>query len=724
MTQLNPRDPTLWGGLGAAWAAPALLFCIGLWAGWRLWAANPPRDKFQAGNLLSFLEVIGFGACVRVIGANSLGPYGIGLFFGFFGQVLSAFVQVAASKVRDREWFLDERQLRPMRSVAAGFAPADREGVSATTPLWIRPGDTYKLWLEVGPPVTRADEALQVTAGYSNSSSRLKVALFTFANELQVERGQDVGELDLEVSPSPLACHDSSPSDTEGSTSLRPNQRLAFVVRAPARAGRHRIRCNVYSNDALVQSRVIFVRVRRLPRIVESLLRSIVDRVRELLSRPRLAPSRIDFSQSRALDPHQLAQLGARKLSLMLNDNGDGTHSLRLIGRDFKADATFQPSELQGHIDRLRGSLRQVAWGNKDPWKPEWKPESKYRYFCGDIARLEKDLLDLAVAGYQIYAAIINRFHSEDKRQLTDLMKEPGQVELALKHSASLVLPTAMLYDYPLNSQAPKLRLCDAFRENLASKDISLAKTPCFCGACPNLDDGAVVCPGGFWGFRHSLGMPLSPDTRETAAPEVLRCPFGPRLAVGVSTDPYFTMRVKHETELRQLLLNDGWQYGATRADVLRLLKETRAQVVYFYCHGGVAGENTPFILVGPPGESGITPDNLLYHRVLWIDPRPLVFINGCHTAALEPKAGIDFVSGFVQTAKAAGVIGTEITVFEPLATAFAEDCLRRFIKSRTEIGEAVREARLALLKARNPLGLAYVAYVSPSLRLAPQSPN
>jgi hypothetical protein len=98
------------------------------------------------------------------------------------------------------------------------------------------------------------------------------------------------------------------------------------------------------------------------------------------------------------------------------------------------------------------------------------------------------------------------------------------------------------------------------------------------------------------------------------------------------------------------------------------------------------------------------------------------VFINGCNTTSLEPKAAFDFVSSFVQEVHAAGVIGTEITVFEPLARAFAEAALERFLNG-APIGEAVRQARLSLLKDGNPLGLVYVPFVIGSLRLVSQTP-
>jgi len=101
-----------------------------------------------------------------------------------------------------------------------------------------------------------------------------------------------------------------------------------------------------------------------------------------------------------------------------------------------------------------------------------------------------------------------------------------------------------------------------------------------------------------------------------------------------------------------------------------------------------------------------------------WGDPRPLVFINGCRSLGLEPKQAIEFVSGFIQVARAAAVVGTEITVFEPLAQAFAEDCLKRFLVGSKTLGESVRNARLALLKALNPLGLVYTPFAVANLRM------
>jgi hypothetical protein len=177
-----------------------------------------------------------------------------------------------------------------------------------------------------------------------------------------------------------------------------------------------------------------------------------------------------------------------------------------------------------------------------------------------------------------------------------------------------------------------------------------------------------------------------------------------------------FTGRTAHEEHLRTLA--PGLRYADTRDEAIALLRSADpGEVVYFYCHGGLTPTNVPYLSVGAKGEPGIPSDIFRAMRIRWGSPRPLVFLNGCHTTALDPGQALNFPARLVEVAAAAGVIGTEITNFEPLASAFAEECLGRFLAGEA-IGDAVRAARLALLAQGNPLGLIYIPFVLPSLRL------
>lgn len=146
------------------------------------------------------------------------------------------------------------------------------------------------------------------------------------------------------------------------------------------------------------------------------------------------------------------------------------------------------------------------------------------------------------------------------------------------------------------------------------------------------------------------------------------------------------------------------------------MLRREGSHLVYFYCHGGLTTDETPYIKVGAQGQEGrISHVNL--EDCLWTQPRPLVFINGCHTAALDPEHAFDLLTRFVYM-NAAGVIGTEITIFESLAVTFAEECLGHFLTGKP-IGDAVRLARLKLLQDGNPLGLVYNPYAVASLTMS-----
>jgi hypothetical protein len=207
--------------------------------------------------------------------------------------------------------------------------------------------------------------------------------------------------------------------------------------------------------------------------------------------------------------------------------------------------------------------------------------------------------------------------------------------------------------------------------------------------------------------------MSTAPDS-----PQFIYFQGEPSISVGVSTDPVFRRRLGHQANLEKIRVPLGWSPPAEdRRAVMLMLKQSKSQLIYFYCHGGVTyPDYTPYIEVGRD-EGGITPTNLASNRISWSQPQPLVFINGCHTTALEPEVAIEFVSYFVRKAHAAGVVGTEITIFEQLACEFAEECLKYFFGG-SALGDAVRRARLALLKAGNPLGLLYIPYATANLAL------
>jgi hypothetical protein len=315
-----------------------------------------------------------------------------------------------------------------------------------------------------------------------------------------------------------------------------------------------------------------------------------------------------------------------------------------------------------------------------------------------------------------MWSDLLNRLAGGEKDQLRTLMVQPGRVEMANKEGLDFLLPAALLYDYPLDRAAHDLTVCPMFtdRGNTPS-----AETACFHGACPTYDDRKVVCPSGFWGFRHQIGYAASLtmgdaiEKREIA----VTIPSGGSVAftAGASNDPLLTECKPHLDRVRTIA--GTWRFDWSRAKLLELFSTTAPAVVYLYGHGG-RDEEGPFFEVGS-GDDGPIIGADLEDVANWRSTRPLVFLNGCHSAALAPQYAFAYATSFLLTAHASAVVGTEIAVFENLAVTFAEDCLRRFVVDRVPLGESVQRARLALLDEGNPLGLVYIAFGPSELRLA-----
>ncbi len=581
------------------------------------------------------------------------------------------------------------------RIVNTGFAPQSTAEQPADSTKPLQTAVPYYFWLEVGAhiPGTIEEEDILLPIDKLPPNVQLQVVLFSFANELETTPGQEIGL--IQVPPTgdvQVVQRVATPPVGEAMLS----RRLFFPVRTPAVPGVYRLRCHIYYRQNLVQSRLVTAHVGTAPSV----------------GQPALV-SEVDYTLSKTLDGRYLTAMQPNRLSLMLNDNGNSTHGFRYFGEnEFKQDVTLGEGELNTLIKMARAVLRRASWGDED----DYAEGKTYRYDgVRDMKQLQRDLTLFAQRGYRFFADLILPLaEGQDPWEVMDWLLPPGQIQFASKRSARLVLPLAMMYDYPFDDglALDDYSLCPTFTGALQN-GAPLAETACFQGQCPSHGNDRVICPSGFWGFRHSIGLPVTTDAAPDAPAEI---PVAdkPGMATSVYTD--FKLLGEHTKRLQALPIQ--WELAESRNDALNLLKRTEAQAVYFYCHGGLV-KDLPFLQVGSQGDDRLVANNILNKRIRWRKVRPLIFINGCHTTALSPEAALDFVSTFVGVAHAAGVIGTEITIFEPLAVTFAETFFKLFLEDKMRVGEAIRQTRLKLLQEWNPLGLVYIPYVLPSLKLA-----
>ena len=591
----------------------------------------------------------------------------------------------------------ESRPARPPRDVPAvvstGFC--ERRGGHPLPPDRTLGADLrYHFFVQIAPDlVPGAIDSGAKPLPLLAAGTVLQVVLFGFDGELQPVTGMDVGELRLIGAGAAIV--ERQPGGEPGQA------RLYLPVDTPLTAGTHRMRCNIYHRQALLQSRVIEARVTAEPgQKQDGALRSTLD-----------------FAISSDLDPEHLEALQPRTLSVLVNDNGNGTHGFKFFGAgEFKRDVTLTGETLTQQLEQARKGLRLASWDSEAEPTRAGFANLAYRYANPSREVLLEDLAVLARSGFKVWDVLVNQLSGGDDLALANRMKAPGRVEIANKQSLDLLVPAACIYDYPLDIEETDLTICTAFVAALG--DQPLASLPCFNGRCPSYEDPRVVCPAGFWGFRHQIGYSASLVGGEPGDAHNFALTVGgtPALFIaGASADAGLRERDDHLRRLA-LMAGDRWNLAMTRTDLFKLFRDTAPTVVYLYGHGGSDG-GSPYFEVGS-GTDGPIIRASLGGKANWATTRPLVFLNGCHSAALSPSAAFSYATGFLQTAHAAAVVGTEIAVFESLAVRFAEECLRRFVVDRQPLGEAVLGTRIALLEEGIPLALAYLAFGPVDVRL------
>jgi hypothetical protein len=578
---------------------------------------------------------------------------------------------------------VDVARLPPAPSyVSTGFA--DTQGGPPRPPRrTLAPGRQYQFWLEVAPaPLPFSIETSpEVPLPPLDSDDVLHVVLFRFGDGLLIPPGTEVGALRLDG---------------------RGRRRLFFPV-STVLPGPARMRVSIYCKQALLQSRVVTVEV---------------TEEEQILDRPA-ATSDLDFAVMDRLDPADLAPIKPRTLSVMVNDSGDGSHDFRFFGHDNTSRSVTLAADTVGTLlDRARQGLRLASWGSPDEPDPNAEQQPPYHYAEPDDDVMAEDLIELATRGFELWVVVATAL-ADDADALQSLMRAPGRVEFVNKDGVALMVPAACIYDYPLDmAEAGSFTMCPDFLANRAQGAQALQASRCFQGDCPSRALETVVCPGGFWGFRHEIGLMPSLTGKEPGRHATLPTTIPARppvFVVGASADSTLEKRPAHVVEL-QKILGTSWTERLSRRALFRDFA-THPSIVYLYGHGGVT-EGMPSFEVGQGTDGPIT-GAMLQKHAKWAADTPLVFLNGCGTAALGPETAFAYAGAFMATAKASAVIGTEIAVFEDLAVRFGEEYLRRFVLDHAELGQAMRDTRVALLAAGIPLGLAYVAFGATELHLA-----
>ena len=424
----------------------------------------------------------------------------------------------------------------------------------------------------------------------------------------------------------------------------------------------------------------------------------------------------VDYTISESLEDLGLIP-ERQRLSVVTNDNGDGRHQITVrSGRDVSPgpSTSFELDErtIGDVISQMRSVLRSEAVA------PTRRKRSR--------GQLVEDLRRLAPWGWKLHSALTGQF-----LDAWDAVRQDPEavVHVSRPSHASFTLPWSLLYEIYLDSDVDvrRLRICDVV-------DRWDERSPLFEGLprrCP-LDGEPwhrenVLCPFGFWGYRYSVEQ-LSSTDRPVMSISLATSPL---MAVGLTQyDVDASALEAHLAKLRQLLLAEfsgaQVQEGKNKKEIRSLLGRDLA-LVYFYCHGERPRAQDPNTFLGVGRSERITPEDLIGWiqrwrqdgQVVWNRVRPLIFINACHSAEINPDTLISYLDAFIGTAKAAGVIGTEVKVYQPLAMEFATEFFQLFMRQGYTVERALREVRLSFLAEGNLFGLVYTPFCWADLRLA-----
>jgi len=474
-------------------------------------------------------------------------------------------------------------------------------------------------------------------------------------------------------------------------------RRLHFAVTPREPTQDARLRIGIYYQNNLVQSIMLHARVEE-----QEAKRGAGDYA---------TWAEIEYSLSE--DWADITQLQERRINIAVNESVDGTHTVHVVGTPTEGTLDIGRDKMKEAMTEFSARLLEIIMDDR----------KQYRYGhdnTGDPDKFVQDLKTLAYVGNALFRSVFYRDETMDfTRELRQALdgSQTAVIQIA-RLTSDFVFPWAGIYDRRLIIDRSKNQVClEPLKQSTPQAALAA------CGQCMHAEDPNIICLAGFWGFRHIIEQPPG-VTRKNGKPisivRQIKTSGQLKTSVNVYVGDDFKMRLEHQNWLATQIKQRNGQ--VILSDELQEVKQglpQPQQLCYFYCHGGSAPDAlNPWLTVGK--DERLMPSDLyglgLEESWRFRNVRPLVFINACHSIEFTPEALSAFLPEFT-AAGASGIIGTEISIFEPLAVEFGQGLIQAFLDGEP-VGQAVQRLRWQLLLKRNVLGLVYTPYCYADLRL------
>jgi anti-anti-sigma factor len=411
-----------------------------------------------------------------------------------------------------------------------------------------------------------------------------------------------------------------------------------------------------------------------------------------------------------------------RTINIFTNANADGTHKLVINGREGDA-AHFNISE--GQMSNAMGAVRRALYDIHIDESEGKDPDDLINRYDKDNRKSREafiaDLKRLAYLGWVLWTELMST-RPDLLSSFQQLLKEPSSIQVSRVGGSTFVFPWALIYDIPVEfdlgyKKYTNCRLLDEWGQAAALIPENSFKCP-----YENTHKMNVICPFGLWGFKHQIEQPPSMPKGRGLPGKITIGNEPPEMVMGVGLTLNKKLTEKHKTQMKVRLKKFQVAAKESLNEVKAALKPPKLEVLYFYCHGRrklLAGSEKPIPLLELGEDEFIAATDVLAwsydwdRETHWRHTSPLVFINGCNTVELTPDLLVNFVDNFVGQ-YASGVIGTEVTLHEYVASEAASEFFDHFqVKT---VGQSLQLMRRHLLLKGNLMGLAYTPYCSNSL--------